>query len=106
MFDLIMDWVLTPLLDMLLRRRVSGKWHMSYMFPIATAVGVILWYLGSHYDIAWLLTMGSLITVICGFISILTFIPMEVGFSRDMKSYQSRKKKETGEQDADSSNKL
>ena len=104
MFDLIVDWILTPLLDMLTRRHLSGKWHMGYMFPVATAVGVILWWLGSHYDIALLMIIGILITVICGFISILTFIPMEIGFWQDMKSYQSMKKKEAVEQDADSGN--
>ena len=106
MFDLIMDWVLTPLLDMLLRRQVSGKWHMGYMFPIATAVGVILWWLGGHYDIAFLMIIGLVIAVFCGFISILTFIPIEVGFWQDLKSYRRIKEKEAGQQDADSDNKL
>ncbi len=105
MFELIMDWILTPLLDMLSRRQLSGKWHMVYLFPVATAVGGILWWLGSHYDIAYLLIIGMLITGFCGFGSIISFIPMEVGFWQDMKSYQNRKKKEADDRDEDSGNK-
>ena len=104
MFDLIMDWILTPLLDMLSRRHLSGKWHMSYLFPISTAVGGIMWWLGGHYGITLLLIFGVLITVFCGLFSIITYIHREAGFWQDMKSYHSMKKKEAVEQDADSGN--
>lgn len=88
--ELIFDWILDPLMDMLFRRRTSGKWHMVYLFPILTALGAILWWLGSHFEIVLLLVFGILITVLFGLFSIVTWIPREVQSWEDIKSHVSK----------------
>ena len=88
--ELIFDWILDPLMDMLQGRRISGKWRLSYLFPVITALGGILWWLGSHFEIVLLLVFGVLITVLFGLFSIVTWIPREVQSWKDIKSHVSK----------------
>ena len=53
MFDLIMDLIVGPLLDMLSSKHFSGEWRLSYLFPVATALGVGLWWVGDRADGGW-----------------------------------------------------
>ena len=56
-FEFIMDWVVGPLLDMVSGRHISGKWRISCLFPVATALGAGLWWLGNHFEIILLLVL-------------------------------------------------
>lgn len=94
MFDLIMDWIVGPLIDMLCAKSVSGEWRLSYLFPIATALGVGLWWVGDRFDLILVLILGALLTVVAGLASILTFIPREVEAWRDIRSLRERNKRE------------
>lgn len=94
MFDLIMDWIVGPLLDMLSAKHISGEWRLSYLFPVATALGVGLWWLGNRFDLILVLILGVLLTVVAGLASILTFIPREVEAWRDIRSLRERNKRE------------
>ena len=85
LLELIFDWILEPLMDMLFRRRKSGKWHMVYLFPILTALGAILWWLGSHFEITVLLVFGVITTVLFGLFTLITLIPREVEAYREVK---------------------
>jgi len=100
--EFIMDWVVGPLLDMVSGRHISGKWRISYLFPVATAVGAGLWWLGDRFDIILLLVFGMLIAVLFGILSVVTFIPREVGSWNDIKALERRNKAET--KDAENKN--
>ena len=89
--EFIFDWIIDPLMDMLMRRGISGKWHLSYLFPIATALGGILWWLGARFDSIVLLVFGVLTAVLFGLFSIVTFIPREVEEWEELKRYTTRK---------------
>ena len=90
--EIILEWVIFPLLDLLSGWHISGKWRISYLFPVATALGLGMWWAGNHFGIAWLLVFGVMITVLCGLASVLTFIPREVASWRDCTTWKSRHK--------------
>ena len=94
-FEFIMDWVVGPLLDMVSGRHISGKWRISCLFPVATALGAGLWWLGNHFEIILLLVFGVLITVIFGIFSVVTFIPREVESWKDIKALKQRNRAQT-----------
>lgn len=95
MFDLIMDWIVGPLLDMLSSKHFSGEWRLSYLFPVATALGVGLWWVGNRFDLILVLILGVLLTVVAGLASILTWFPREKTYWQDMESYRAKRKRET-----------
>ena len=94
-FEFIMDWVVGPLLDMVSGRHISGKWRISCLFPVATALGAGLWWLGDYFEIKLLLVFGVLITVIFGIFSVVTFIPREVESWKDIKALKQRNRAQT-----------
>jgi hypothetical protein len=77
MFDIIMEWIVFPLLDLVLSKHTSGEWRLSYLFPIATALGLGVWWLGDRFDLVLVVILGVLLTVVAGFASIVTWIPRE-----------------------------
>ena len=94
MFELIMDWIVEPLLDMLCSKRLSGKWRFYYLFPVATALGIGMWWAGDHFGIIPLAVFGVLTALLCGLISVLTFIPREVQFWQDLKDHRAKQERE------------
>lgn len=101
-FEIIIEWVIGPLLDLISGWRISGKWRISYLFPVATALGAGLWWLGDRFDVILLLVFGMLITVLFGIFSVVTFIPREVESWKDIKALEQRNKRET--KDAENKN--
>lgn len=91
--EIVVEWIVGPLLDLLSSKRTSGKWHLYYLFPIAAVIGAGMWWAGARFDIILLFVFGVLITVTCGLISVLTFIPIKVQEWQDTKSYIADKKR-------------
>ena len=89
--DIIMDRVFGPLLDLLEKRRATGKWSLTCLFPVITALGALLWWLGDRYEIILLMAFGALTAVLFGLFSIVTFIPREMESWEDTKTNTSRK---------------
>lgn len=94
MFELIMDWVIGPILDFFSRWHDSGKWHYSHLFPVATIAFAGIWWLGEYLGSGLLLVFGVLGTVGFGIANLVTWIPREVGAWRDTWDYIARKKRE------------
>ena len=94
MFDIIMDLIVGPLLDMLSSKHFSGEWRLSYLFPVATALGVGLWWVGNRFDLILVLILGVLLTLAAGLASILTWIPREKTYWQDMGAYREKRKRE------------
>ena len=103
MFDIIMEWIVFPLLDLVLSKHTSGEWRLSYLFPIATALGLGVWWLGDRFDLVLVVILGVLLTVVAGFASIVTWIPREKMSWQDMESYRAKRKRkaETAEQETE-----
>ena len=93
--EIILEWVIFPLLDLLSGWHISGKWRISYLFPVTTALGLGMWWLGDHFEIILLLVFGVLITVIFGIFSVVTFIPREVESWKDIKALKQRNRAQT-----------
>jgi hypothetical protein len=98
-FELIVDWVIDPLLNMVSGWHISGKWRISYLCPVATAAGAGIWWLGDRFDIILLLVFGALITVLFGIFSVVTFIPREVESWKDIKALERRNKAEADDKE-------
>ena len=94
MYDIIMDWIVGPLLDLLLSKRLSGQWRFSFLFPAATALGVGIWWLGERFDLILVVILGALLSVVAGVASIVTWIPREIASWQDMQSYRAKRKRE------------
>ena len=92
MIELILEWILFPLFDMLSAWHISGKWRLTYLFPVATALGVGLWWIGDRFDSVLLIVFGAMTAVLFGIISLVTFIPREAEFWRDLKAYKAQKR--------------
>lgn len=94
MFDIIMEWIVFPLLGLLSSKYFSGEWRLSLLFPIATALGLGVWWLGERFDLVLVVILGVLLTVVAGFASILTWLPSEKMSWQDMASYRAKRKRE------------
>ena len=100
MFDLILDWVIDPILNFFERRYFSGKWHWSHLFPVATIAFAGIWWLGGYLNSGLLAAIGAAGTVGFGIANLVTWIPREVGDWRDTWDYIERKKREAKEKEA------
>lgn len=89
--EIIMDWVIDPLIALLEKRRATGKWSLTGLFPVIAVLGALLWWLGDRYEIILLMVFGALTAVLFGLFSIVTFIPRKMESREDTKSNTSRK---------------
>lgn len=94
LMDLIVDWIVFPLFEMLSSKHTSGKWRLWYLFPVATALGAVLWWVGAHFTLVPVWVLGMLITVFAGIASVITFIPRQIKSWRDLRSYRERRESE------------
>lgn len=94
LFDIIMDWVIMPLIDFLVRRQHSGRWHVTHLFPVATATGCGLIWAGAHWSIGALVILGVLVFVIFGALSLLTLSDRWKGAMEDARNYRIEKEVE------------
>ena len=99
MFELIMDWVIDPVLDFFSRRHFSGKWHWSHLLAVAAIAFAGIWWLGEYLGSGFLLVFGVLGTVGFGIANLVTWIPREAGAWRDTRDYIARKKREAREKE-------
>jgi len=104
MLDLILDWIVFPLFEMLSGKHISGKWRLSYLFPIVTALGAGLWWVGDYFGLVPVGILGALITVLAGIASVITFIPREVASWKDICSLSEKRKREVEADEKESDN--
>ena len=95
LFEIIVDWVIDPLLDMLFRRNTSGKWHFSYLLPVAVAVFAGLWFLSDRWEITWLSVLSAICLFFAGAANLFLFIPRRIGEWRDCESHIAKRKRES-----------
>ena len=95
LFEIIVDWVVDPFLDMLFRRDTSGKWHFTYLLPVAVAVFAGLWYLSDRLGITWLSVLSAICLFLAGFANLFLFIPRRIGEWQDWKSCIAKRKRES-----------
>lgn len=97
MFDIILDWIIGPIMDFFFRRHVSGRWHFSHLLPLFIIACLGLWWLGEHWDSALLVTFGIAGTVIFGLLNVILWIPREMGENEDFRYYIAEKKRHAEE---------
>ena len=95
LFEIIVDWVVDPLADMLQRREASGKWYFTYLLPVAVAVFAGLWYLSDRLGITWLSVLSAICLFLAGFVNLFLFIPRRIVEWRDWESYIAKRKRES-----------
>ena len=95
LFEIIVDWVIDPLADMLFRREVSGKWHFTYLLPVAIGFFAGLWYLSDRWGITWLSILSAIGLFFAGVANLFLFIPRWTGEWRDWESCIAKRKRES-----------
>ena len=97
MLDIILLWIIDPLMDFFSHRSSSGRWHFSHLFPVATVACVGIWWLSERWNSIVLLVFGALGTVLFGLFSIVLWIPREIELHKDSKAYFAQKKRRAEE---------
>ena len=85
LFHIIMEWIILPLIELFARHEHSGRWHITHLFPVATAVGFGIWWLGEHWDSMLVTVLGVLAFVVFGFLSLVTLVSRRKGADQDFR---------------------
>ena len=94
LFEILFEWILSPLLDMVSRWHISGKWHLSYLLvPVFAVFAVLLW-LGKSIGSVWLMVIGLLGVAIFGLLNLLLFLPRILGEKEDFDYYLGKRRRE------------
>ena len=99
MFEIIMDWVIGPILDFLSHRHTSGKWHVSHLLPVVTIACAGIWWLGEHWGSMLLIVIGVVGTVIFGLANLISWLPRKIGDERDLRAYIAERKRKAEEEE-------
>lgn len=90
MLELLMDFLIGPILDLFSHKRFTGKWRFSALFPLAVLAFLVLVFFGVGLDIPLLTIIGAIGAIV----SLLASICFGIARDREWREeWRDRKRK-------------